>query len=66
MGPSAVLRAGAPGDDRGGVRVVVTSRGGPYVAPADFWHYPFPYIPRPLWPWDEMPYTAPALLVQRL
>src|SRR5262249_59042527 len=36
MGPSAVLRAGALGDDRGGVRVIVTSRSGPHFAPALF------------------------------
>jgi len=34
MGPSAVLRAGASGEGRGGVRVVVTSRSGPHFAPA--------------------------------
>lgn len=26
----------------------------PGCAPADFWHYPYQNIPRPLWPWDEM------------
>jgi microcystin degradation protein MlrC len=105
MGPSAVLRAGASGEDRGGVRLVVTSRSGPHFAPAlfeaagldpfaaqvlvakspcgfraayegwarqilvvrtagcapaDFWHYPYQNIPRPLWPWDEMDDTAAA------
>ena len=36
MGPSAVLRAGPSGEDRGGVRVVVTSRNGPHFPPAQF------------------------------
>jgi microcystin degradation protein MlrC len=36
IGPSAVLRAGGSADDRGGVRVVVTSRSGPHFAPALF------------------------------
>src|SRR5262249_58607055 len=36
VGPSAVLRAGALGDDRGGGRGIVTSRSGPHFAPALF------------------------------
>jgi microcystin degradation protein MlrC len=27
----------------------------PGCAPPDFWKYEFQRIPRPLWPWDEMP-----------
>ncbi|MBI3822523.1 MAG: M81 family metallopeptidase [Planctomycetes bacterium] len=30
----------------------------PGCAPADFWTRPFTRIPRPLWPWDEMEWTA--------
>ena len=26
----------------------------PGCAPADFWHYDYPQIDRPLWPWDEI------------
>jgi microcystin degradation protein MlrC len=26
----------------------------PGCAPADFWHYEYRNIPRPLWPWDEI------------
>lgn len=26
----------------------------PGCAPSDFWNYPYQWIPRPLWPWDEM------------
>src|SRR5262249_26980132 len=26
----------------------------PGCAPADFWHYPYHHITRPLWPWDEI------------
>jgi microcystin degradation protein MlrC len=112
MGPSAVLRAVGSGEDRGGVRVDVTSRSGPHFAPAlfeaagldpfaaqvlvakspcgfraayegrarqilvvrapgcapaDFWHYPYRHIPRPLSPWDEMDDTEPVwpILVHR-
>jgi microcystin degradation protein MlrC len=32
---------------------------GPGCAPADFWHYPYQHIPRPLWPWDEIEAWAP-------
>jgi microcystin degradation protein MlrC len=27
----------------------------PGCAPSDFWNYEYRQIPRPLWPWDEMP-----------
>jgi microcystin degradation protein MlrC len=27
----------------------------PGCAPSDFWNYRFEQIPRPLWPWDEIP-----------
>jgi microcystin degradation protein MlrC len=32
----------------------------PGCAPADFWNYDYRHIPRPLWPWDEMPDWKPA------
>jgi microcystin degradation protein MlrC len=32
----------------------------PGCAPSDFWNYPFTQIPRPTWPWDEMPEWRPA------
>jgi microcystin degradation protein MlrC len=32
----------------------------PGCAPADFWHYEYHNIPRPLWPWDEIETWAPA------
>lgn len=35
----------------------------PGCAPADFWRYPYHQIPRPLWPWDELPDWSPAPLV---
>ncbi|HLJ93734.1 MAG TPA: M81 family metallopeptidase [Gemmataceae bacterium] len=28
-------------------------------APSDFWHYDYQNIPRPLWPWDEIPSWSP-------
>lgn len=31
----------------------------PGCAPADFWHYEYRNIPRPLWPWDEIPSWTP-------
>jgi microcystin degradation protein MlrC len=31
---------------------------GPGCAPPDFWKKPFTRIPRPLWPWDEMEWSA--------
>jgi microcystin degradation protein MlrC len=30
----------------------------PGCAPSDFWKLPFTRIPRPLWPWDEMEWSA--------
>lgn len=32
----------------------------PGCAPSDFWNYPFTQIPRPTWPWDEIPDWRPA------
>src|SRR5579884_4188727 len=32
----------------------------PGCAPSDFWNYPYRNIPRPMWPWDEIPTWAPA------
>jgi len=32
-------------------------------APADFWHYEFRNIPRPLWPWDDIASWSPAPFV---
>jgi microcystin degradation protein MlrC len=32
----------------------------PGCAPADFWRYEYRNIPRPLWPWDEVPSWSPA------
>jgi len=32
----------------------------PGCAPTDFWRYQYTQIPRPLWPWDEMPSWSPA------
>jgi microcystin degradation protein MlrC len=32
----------------------------PGCSPADFWKYPYHHIPRPLWPWDELPTWTPA------
>jgi microcystin degradation protein MlrC len=37
----------------------------PGCAPSDFWHYPYQQIPRPLWPWDEIPEWAPRPVVER-
>ncbi|MFO0871809.1 MAG: M81 family metallopeptidase [Pirellulales bacterium] len=31
----------------------------PGCAPTDFWNYPFTLIPRPTWPWDEIPAWEP-------
>jgi microcystin degradation protein MlrC len=31
----------------------------PGCAPSDFWNYDYPRIPRPLWPWDEIPDWRP-------
>jgi microcystin degradation protein MlrC len=31
----------------------------PGCAPSDFWHYEYCHIPRPLWPWDDIPSWAP-------
>jgi microcystin degradation protein MlrC len=31
-------------------------------APSDFWRYPYRNIPRPLWPWDEIPDWQPSLI----
>jgi microcystin degradation protein MlrC len=28
-------------------------------APADFWHYPYRHLPRPLWPWDDLTKWTP-------
>ena len=28
--------------------------------PADFWNYEYTRIPRPLWPWDELPSWEPS------
>jgi microcystin degradation protein MlrC len=33
----------------------IFSIAGPGCAPPDFWNYPYAQIPRPLWPWDEVP-----------
>jgi microcystin degradation protein MlrC len=53
-----------------GFRAVYTSRArqiisvrGPGCAPADFWHYPYHNIPRPLWPWDEIDSWTPTAQV---
>lgn len=37
----------------------------PGCAPADFWKYDYHHIPRPLWPWDDIPswQPAPAVIV---
>jgi microcystin degradation protein MlrC len=35
----------------------------PGCAPADFWHYEYRRIPRPLWPWDELETYQPAPVV---
>ena len=35
----------------------------PGCAPADFWRYEYQHIPRPLWPWDEIPAWTPAPVV---
>jgi microcystin degradation protein MlrC len=32
----------------------------PGCAPADFWRHEYTQIPRPLWPWDELPSWTPA------
>jgi microcystin degradation protein MlrC len=38
----------------------------PGCAPSDFQNYPYRHIPRPLWPWDEIPtWTPEPLLVRR-
>jgi microcystin degradation protein MlrC len=37
----------------------------PGCAPADFWNYEYRNIPRPLWPWDEVPSWRPDPLVRR-
>lgn len=42
--------------DRASKILVVKAKG---CAPADFWNYPYHNIPRPLWPWDEIPDWAP-------
>ncbi len=36
----------------------------PGCAPADFWKYDYARIPRPLWPWDEIPgwHAAPSVV----
>ena len=31
----------------------------PGCAPSDFWNYEYRNIPRPLWPWDEIPHWQP-------
>jgi microcystin degradation protein MlrC len=31
----------------------------PGCAPSDFWRYEYRRIPRPLWPWDEIPWWRP-------
>jgi microcystin degradation protein MlrC len=36
--------------------IMVRGRG---CAPSDFWTYPYQHIPRPLWPWDEIPTWMP-------
>jgi microcystin degradation protein MlrC len=36
----------------------------PGCAPADFWHYEYRHIPRPLWPWDDMDNWRPAPAVK--
>jgi microcystin degradation protein MlrC len=35
----------------------------PGCAPSDFWNYSFHRIPRPTWPWDEIPDWSPSPLV---
>jgi microcystin degradation protein MlrC len=35
----------------------------PGCAPADFWHYDYERIPRPLWPWDEIASWEPTPLL---
>jgi microcystin degradation protein MlrC len=45
----------------GAIRVVRA----PGCAPPDFWRYPYPHAPRPLWPWDEIAHWEPAPLVVR-
>jgi microcystin degradation protein MlrC len=32
----------------------------PGCSPSDFWKYEYRQIPRPLWPWDELPEWTPA------
>jgi microcystin degradation protein MlrC len=32
----------------------------PGCAPSDFWKYDYRHIPRPMWPWDEIPTWTPA------
>jgi microcystin degradation protein MlrC len=31
----------------------------PGCAPSDFWRYDYRSIPRPVWPWDEIPSWSP-------
>ncbi|MFO0902015.1 MAG: M81 family metallopeptidase [Pirellulales bacterium] len=53
-----------------GFRAVYASRAAaiysvraPGCAPSDFWTYDFRRIPRPTWPWDEIPDWRPAPVV---
>jgi microcystin degradation protein MlrC len=38
----------------------------PGCAPADFWRYEYAHIPRPLWPWDDIPSWTPAPTISGL
>lgn len=62
---AAVLIAKSPC----GFRAAYTGRarrievvGAPGCAPPDFWRYEYRKIPRPLWPWDEIPDWKPQLV----
>jgi microcystin degradation protein MlrC len=35
----------------------------PGCAPSDYWNYTYGRIPRPIWPWDEFPWTPKAEIV---
>jgi microcystin degradation protein MlrC len=37
----------------------------PGCAPSDFWTYDYHNIPRPLWPWDEIPSWDPDPVISR-
>jgi microcystin degradation protein MlrC len=66
---AAVVVAKSPAGFRavyGARAAAIYSVRAPGCAPSDFWRYEYRQIPRPLWPWDEIPDWRPEVqLFQR-